>query len=281
MNAAEELGGYKPDFISVTYGAAGGTKDTTVDIASHIQQSSGVPALAHLTCLSSTKGEVAAALESLEAHQIENVLALRGDRPSGSDAVPPGEYRYASDLIAEVKRRGNFCIGAACYPEGHPESGSREADLDNLKRKVDAGCDFLTTQMFFENEMLYSFLYRAQGRGITVPVIAGIMPITNGAQIKRMLSLSNAYLPSKFLTVIDKFGNNNEALKQAGLAYATEQIIDLITNGVRGIHIYTMNKPETAKTLLGNISEIVKACNAPACNAAVCGRDVSAEGRRL
>jgi methylenetetrahydrofolate reductase (NADPH) len=261
ISAAEELGRYNPDFISVTYGAAGGTKNTTVDIASYIQNRSSVPALAHLTGLSSTRSEVAAVLESLEAHHIENILALRGDRPGDTGFVSPGEYRYASELIAEIKRKGRFCVGAACYPEGHPESGSRETDLDNLKRKVDAGCDFLTTQMFFDNEMLYSFLYRAQSRGITVPVIAGIMPITNGAQIKRMLSLSNAYLPSKFLTIMDKFGNNNDALRQAGLAYATEQIIDLITNGVRGIHIYTMNKPETAKTLLGNISEIVRACN--------------------
>ncbi len=266
LSTAEELSGYHPDFISITYGAAGGTKNTTAEIASHIQNHSGVTALAHLTCFSSTKTEIAAALENLKVNRIENILALRGDKPNSTDFIPPGDYRYASDLIEEIKRKGRFCVGGACYPEGHPESGSREADLDNLKRKVDAGCDFLTTQMFFDNEMLYSFLYRAQSRGITVPVIAGIMPITNSAQIKRMLSLSNAYLPSKFLTIIDKFGNNNDALKQAGLAYATEQIIDLITNGVRGIHIYTMNKPETAKTLLGNISEIVRACNASAGN---------------
>ncbi len=198
----------------------------------------------------------------MKENGICNVLALRGDIPAVPPSFPGGQYTYASELIREIRQDGNFCIGGACYPEGHPECRDRETDLDNLKKKADAGCEFLTTQMFFDNDMLYSFLYRAQSRGITLPVFAGIMPVTNSAQIKRMMSLSNAYMPRKFLTIIDKFQNDNDALRQAGIAYATEQIIDLLTNGIRGIHIYTMNKPDVARTIVGNISRIVAACNA-------------------
>lgn len=257
INCADELSTYQPDFISVTYGAGGGTSSNTVKIVSHLQNAVGVTPLAHLTCLSSTKAEVGAILDELKTKKIPNILALRGDRPKETDFVPSGDYRNASDLIADIRSKGDFCIGGACYPEGHPESSNKDKDLDNLKIKVDAGCSFLTTQMFFDNNMLYSFLYRAQAKGITVPVLAGIMPVTNGAQLKRMVALSNAYLPPKFLALVDRFGDSNEAMKQAGIAYATEQIIDLITNGVRGIHIYAMNKPDIVRKIMNNISEII------------------------
>ena len=257
IGCADELGKYEPDFISVTYGAGGGTSANTVKIASHLQDR-GVTPLAHLTCLSSTKTEVHAIVEEMKTRNIENVLALRGDRPKDPSFVPPGDYTHACDLVRDIREHGDFCIGGACYPEGHPESGNKDKDLDNLKLKVDAGCSFLTTQMFFDNNMLYSFLYRAQAKGIAVPVLAGIMPVTNGAQLKRMVDLSNAYLPPKFLALVDRFGDDNDAMKQAGIAYATEQIIDLVTNGVRGIHIYAMNKPDVVQKIVSNISDIIK-----------------------
>ncbi len=257
IGCVDELARYRPDFISVTYGAGGGTSANTVKIASHIQET-GITPLAHLTCLSSSKTEVRAIIEEMKKRGIENVLALRGDRPKDPSFVPPGDYANASDLVREIKAAGDFCVGGACYPEGHPESGHKDRDLDNLRRKVDSGLSFLTTQMFFDNNMLYSFLYRAQAKGITVPVLAGIMPVTNGAQIKRMMELSNAYLPPKFLALVDRFGDNPDAMKQAGIAYATEQIIDLIVNGVRGIHIYAMNKPDVVARIMDNLSEIIK-----------------------
>lgn len=257
ISCAEQLVNEAPDFMSVTYGAGGGTSANTVKIASHIQKK-GVVSLAHLTCLSSTKAEVHRIVDELKSQNIQNILALRGDRPKDPAFVPPGDYHYAADLISDIKNLGDFCIGGACYPEGHPESGNKEKDLDYLKLKVDAGCSFLTTQMFFDNNMLYSFLYRAQSKGIRVPILAGIMPITNAAQLKRTIELSNAYLPPKFLTLVDTFGDSPEAMKQAGIAYATEQIIDLITNGVKGIHIYAMNKPDVVQKIISNISDIIK-----------------------
>ncbi len=257
LGCVDELVTYEPDFISVTYGAGGGTSANTVRIARHIKNA-GITPLAHLTCLSSTAEEVRRVVDELSAQGIQNVLALRGDRPKDPTFVPPGDFTHASDLVAEVLRRGDFCVGGACYPEGHPESAHMDSDLDNLKKKVDAGCSFLTTQMFFDNNMLYSFLYRAQAKGINVPVIAGIMPVTNAAQIKRMVELSNAYLPPKILSLVDRFGESPEAMKQAGIAYATEQIIDLVSNGVRGIHIYAMNKSDVVRSIMGNISEIVR-----------------------
>lgn len=257
ISCAEQLVNEAPDFMSVTYGAGGGTSANTVKIASHIQKK-GVVSLAHLTCLSSTKAEVHRIVDELKSQNIQNILALRGDRPKDPAFVPPGDYHYAADLISDIKNLGDFCIGGACYPEGHPESGNKEKDLDYLKLKVDAGCSFLTTQMFFDNNMLYSFLYRAQSKGIRVPILAGIMPITNAAQLKRTIELSNAYLPPKFLTLVDTFGDSPEAMKQAGIAYATEQIIDLITNGVKGIHIYAMNKPDVVQKIISNISNIIK-----------------------
>lgn len=253
--AAKEIAGLKPSFMSVTYGAGGGTSDYTVGIASDLQRKYGVTPLAHLTCVSSTREKVAQVLAELKKEKIENILALRGDIPE--DKGMPRVYHYASELIREIKRSGDFCIGAACYPEGHVESANKAADMDYLKQKVEAGCDFVTTQMFFDNSILYSYLYRIREKGITVPVIAGIMPVTNAKQIKRITKMSGTYLPSRFMSIVDKFGDNPNAMKQAGIAYATDQIIDLIANGVKGIHVYSMNKPDVAMKIKENLSEIL------------------------
>ena len=253
--AAKEIAGLKPSFMSVTYGAGGGTSDYTVGIASDLQRKYGVTPLAHLTCVSSTREKVAQVLAELKKENIENILALRGDIPE--DKGMPKAYHYASELIREIKRSGDFCIGAACYPEGHVESANKAADMDYLKQKVEAGCDFVTTQMFFDNSILYSYLYRIREKGITVPVIAGIMPVTNARQIKRITKMSGTYLPSRFMSIVDKFGDNPNAMKQAGIAFATDQIIDLIANGVKGIHVYSMNKPDVAMKIKENLSEIL------------------------
>lgn len=253
--AVKEIAGLKPSFMSVTYGAGGGTSDYTVGIASDLQRKYGVTPLAHLTCVSSTREKVAQVLAELKKENIENILALRGDIPE--DKGMPKAYHYASELIREIKRSGDFCIGAACYPEGHVESANKAADMDYLKQKVEAGCDFVTTQMFFDNSILYSYLYRIREKGITVPVIAGIMPVTNARQIKRITKMSGTYLPSRFMSIVDKFGDNPNAMKQAGIAYATDQIIDLIANGVKGIHVYSMNKPDVAMKIKENLSEIL------------------------
>ena len=252
--AAKEIAKLKPSFMSVTYGAGGGTSKYTVAIASMIQDQ-GVTPLAHLTCVSSTKEKVHQVLEELKEKKIENILALRGDIPA--DGVTPKEYRYASQLIREIKESGDFCIGAACYPEGHVESANKSVDMDYLKEKVEAGCDFVTTQMFFDNSILYSYLYRVREKGITVPVIAGIMPVTHASQIKRITGMSGTYLPARFKAIVDRFGDNPAAMKQAGIAYATEQIIDLIANGVNGIHVYSMNKPDVAAKIQENLKEIL------------------------
>ncbi|MBR1536142.1 MAG: methylenetetrahydrofolate reductase [Treponema sp.] len=261
-NTAINLTALKPDFISITYGAGGTTQAYTAEIAEAIEKA-GTTSLAHLTCVRSTTDALQYIIKNLKEKNITNVLALRGDFPKdavkGENVFPSG-FCHASDLVSLLKKEG-FCVGGACYPEGHPESLSRDTDIENLKHKVDAGVDFLTTQMFFDNDMLYSFLYRLQSAGIHVPVLAGIMPITNANQVSRMVDLSNAYIPRKLLSICDRFRNSPEAMMQAGIAYATDQIIDLISNGVRGIHIYTMNKAEIASAILKNVSEIIKATN--------------------
>lgn len=253
--AAKEIALLKPSFMSVTYGAGGGTSRYTVDIADTLNNRYQVPTLAHLTCVSSTREHVRHVLEELKERNIENVLALRGDIPK--DGAVAKDYRYASQLICEIKQSGDFCIGAACYPEGHVESANKQEDITHLKEKVEAGCDFVTTQMFFDNNILYNYLYRIRERGITVPVVAGIMPVTNVSQIKRICQMSGTYLPSRFKAIVDRFGDNPAAMKQAGIAYATEQIIDLIANGVNGIHVYSMNKPDVAKRIRDSLSEIL------------------------
>jgi len=245
----------KPSYISCTYGATGGTSDYTVEIADTIN-SYNIPAIAHLTCASSTKEKVQSVIAELKERKIENILALRGDIPENADFPLPDQYHHAIDLIQEIKEAGDFCIGGACYPEGHPEAATMDEDLTHLKEKVEAGCEYLTTQMFFDNNIYYRFMYKALQKGINVPVVPGIMPVTNAAQVKRTISLTGNLVPAKFLSIVDRFGENPDAMKQAGIAYATEQIIDLIANGVNHIHIYSMNKPDVAGAIMNNLSDI-------------------------
>ncbi len=252
----KDMARLKPAYMSVTYGASGGTSDYTVELADEVSSVNRIPALAHLTCYSSTKEKVSSVIRELKAHKIENILALRGDVPQNADFPLPDQYRHASELIADIKAQGDFCIGGACYPEGHPEAASIFEDLEHLKEKVDAGCEFLTTQMFFDNNILYNFLYKVLKKGIDVPVAAGIMPVTNASQVKNIISLSGSRIPPRFSAIVDRFGGKPEAMKQAGIAYATEQIIDLIANGVNHVHIYTMNKPDVAGAILENLSDI-------------------------
>lgn len=252
-----EIAKLNPDFMSVTYGAGGGNSKNTVAIADEMQNRCGITALAHMTCVMSDRKGIKERLDTLYSLGIENILALRGDIPKDFDGEPFSDYKYACDLVSDIKSDGRFCIGAACYPEGHIECDHRELDIDHLKNKVDCGVDFLTTQMFFDNTVLYSFLYRAMAKGIDVPVIAGIMPVTNGKQIARSCALSGATLPNRFCRIVDKFGDDPQSMKQAGIAYATEQIIDLVANGIRGIHVYTMNKPDIAKAICDNLSHII------------------------
>ncbi len=259
LDAARQIAELKPAFISVTYGAGGGTSKNTADIASRIKYDFGVESLAHLTCVSSTKEEVRQVIGRLKEKGIENILALRGDIPSDSEFPVPNHYHYACELIEDIKEQGDFCIGAACYPEGHVETEHKRDDITHLKDKVDCGVDFLTTQMFFDNHILYNFLYRIRERGITVPVLPGIMPVTNGKQMKRICELSGTALPERFRAIVDRFGDNPPAMQQAGIAYATEQIVDLIANGIQNIHVYSMNKPEVAKAIMNNLSEVIKA----------------------
>ena len=246
----------KPAFMSVTYGAAGTTSGFTTEIANAIKQG-GVEPLSHLTCLTSTKEKINSVLDELEANGIENVLALRGDIPKDFEMGENQYYHNAFELVSEIKARNKFCIGAACYPETHPESKNRVEDIARLKEKVDCGVDFITTQMFFDNEKFYNFREMCAIKEINVPIIAGIMPITNANQIKRSVELSNASLPVKFSKIMERFGENPDAMKQAGIVYATEQIIDLMANGVNNIHIYTMNKPDVAHQIMEGLSAII------------------------
>ena len=229
-----------------------------VEIASKIQNTYHIPALAHLTCVSSSREEIAQQLQKMKECGIENVLALRGDIPQDCQFPSPGHYRYASELIRDIRKQGDFCIGAACYPDGHVECEHKEEDIEHLKEKVENGCDFLTTQMFFDNNVFFSFLYRIMAKNIRVPVIAGVMPVTNARQIKRSCELSGTALPPRFKAIADKFSDDPRAMKQAGIAYATEQIIDLIANGVNHIHLYTMNRPEIAARIMENLSDILR-----------------------
>ena len=260
-HATEEIASLGPAFMSVTYGAGGGTSRYTLDIAKNIKERYSVPTLAHLTCVSSTKETVKAQIAEMHEAGIENVMALRGDlTPELLASDRSGwAYRHAIDLVHELRECGeDFCIGGACYPEVHPESRDQREDIRYLKEKVDAGCDFLTTQMFFDNNLLYSFLYKIREAGITVPVIPGIMPITNANQIKRAIELSGSFMPRRFASLVDKFGSDPAAMTQAGIAYATDQIIDLFANGIKNVHVYSMNKPEVAKKILDNLSDILK-----------------------
>ena len=258
--ATKEIAKLRPAFMSVTYGAGGGTSQYTLDIAKNIKELYGVPTLEHLTCVSSTKETVREKIREIMAAGIENVMALRGDIPEAlKNADRSGwDYKYAIDLIFELKTANpDFCVGGACYPEIHPESVNQKDDIKHLKEKVDAGCDFLTTQMFFDNNLLYNFLYKIREAGITVPIIPGIMPITNANQVERAISLSGSFMPQRFKSLVDKFGNNPDAMKQAGIAYATDQIIDLYANGITNVHVYSMNKPDVAAKIMDNLSDIL------------------------
>jgi len=254
--AAREIAEFRPDFMSVTYGAGGGTGAFTTQIASEIQRSFGVPTLAHLTCVSSSREHVEHMLKLYRENGIENILALRGDLPK--DGELSRDYRYAAELIREIREKGDFCIGGACYPEGHIEAASRKEDLTRLKEKVDAGLDFLTTQMFFNNDVFYSFLYRLREKGIEVPVLPGIMPITKPRQLQRSVAMSGTDVPRRFRDIVDFFGGEPDAMKQAGIVYAAEQIIDLMANGIHHIHVYTMNKPDVAAGLMRMLKPLMR-----------------------
>lgn len=255
---SEKIAELKPSYMSVTYGAGGGTSEYTISIAQNLQKNYDVTALAHLTCVNSTRDEVHSRLTSLKESGIENILALRGDIVSGNENREKWDYHHANELVEEIKQFGDFCIGGACYPDGHPESSHQKEDILNLKKKVDAGCDFLTTQMFFDNNVLYNYMYKIREAGITVPIVAGIMPVINAKQIVRSCELSGTYLPQRFKTIVDRYSDNPEAMKQAGIAYATEQIIDLFANGINAVHVYSMNRVDVAKAIQSNISEIIK-----------------------
>ena len=259
-SATEKIARLRPAFMSVTYGAGGGTDKYTLDIAKRIKDDYGVPSLAHLTCVAATKESVAEKIKAIKAAGIKNVMALRGDMPEDlkSAGVQSLEYHHAVDLVRELKQAdGDFCIGGACYPEIHPESADQREDIKYLKEKVEAGCDFLTTQMFFDNNLLYNFLYKIREAGISVPIIPGIMPITNASQVERAIKLSGAFMPQRFKSLVDKFGYDPAAMQQAGIAYATDQIIDLYANGIKNVHVYSMNKPVVAAKINENLSDIL------------------------
>ena len=258
--ATEEIASLSPAFMSVTYGAGGGTSRYTIEIAENIEKKYNVPTLAHLTCVSSTRETVRARIEDMKAAGIKNVMALRGDIPADMmNADRSGwDYSHAVELIRELRESdGDFCIGGACYPEVHPESISPDDDLRFLKEKADAGCDFLTTQMFFDNELFYRFLDNARGIGINLPIIPGVMPITRANQVERAINLSGSYMPRRFISLVDRFGGDPAAMMQAGIAYATDQIIDLFANGVTNVHVYSMNNPRVARAILHNLSDIL------------------------
>ena len=259
--ATEEIAKLRPAFISVTYGAGGGTSQYTLDIAKNIKQLYGVPTLAHLTCVSSSKQTVKEKIRQIQEAGIQNVMALRGDIPAELEHADRRDwaYQHAVQLVRELKGANpDFCIGGACYPEVHPESLNQKEDIRRLKEKVEAGCDFLTTQMFFDNNLFYNFLYKIREAGIEVPVIPGIMPITGANQVTRAVKLSGSFMPQRFKTLVDKFGDNPLAMKQAGIAYATDQIIDLYANGIENVHVYSMNKPSVAYQIQQNLSDILE-----------------------
>ena len=256
LEIVNRIAAVKPSYMSVTYGAGGSTVGYSAALAKEVQDN-GLPALAHLTCVKADEVKIIEVLQQLQGHGVNNILALRGDIPADMQGDHQGSFAHASDLMRFVKEQGDFCVGGAAYPEGHPESGSLEQDIENTKYKVEAGVDFLVTQMFFDNTILYNYMFRLLRAGINVPVVPGIMPVTNAKQIIRICQLSGTKLPPQFRAMVEKFADKPEALKQAGIAYATGQIIDLISNGFDNVHIYTMNKPEIFKGIMDNLSEIV------------------------
>ena len=256
--AALGIAAFKPDYMSVTYGAGGSTKGHTIQLAQEIQEKYDVPTIAHLTCVCASKEGIKTALADMKNAGIENILALRGDIPKNYDGQVFAEFSHASELVELIKETGDFCVGGACYPEVHPDSANKHDDIAGLKKKVDAGCDYLTTQMFFDNNIFFNFMYRVREAGINVPIIPGIMPITKRVQVKNAVKLSGCNVPERFKSIVDAFGDTEAAMRQAGIAYATDQIIDLMANGVKHIHVYSMNKPEVAAGIQKNLSEILK-----------------------
>lgn len=256
--AALGIAAFKPDYMSVTYGAGGSTKGHTIQLAREIQEKYDVPTIAHLTCVCASKEGIKTALADMKNAGIENILALRGDIPKNYDGQVFAEFSHASELVELIKETGDFCVGGACYPEVHPDSANKHEDIIGLKKKVDAGCDYLTTQMFFDNNIFFNFMYRIREAGISVPIIPGIMPITRRVQVKNAVKLSGCNVPERFKIIVDAFGDTEAAMRQAGIAYATDQIIDLMANGVKHIHVYSMNKPEVAAGIQKNLSEILK-----------------------
>ncbi len=255
--ATEKIAMLKPSYMSVTYGAGGGTSDFTVDIAQNLLKK-GITPLTHLTCVSSTNERIEEELNKIKSKGIKNILALRGDIPENIDKSKM-QYTYAYQLIEKIKEFDeSFCVGGACYPETHPESENSYKDIEALKIKVQSGCEFLTTQMFFDNNILYNFIMRLLKAGVDVPVVPGIMPVTNEKQIKRIMAISGNALPQRFIRIVDKFADNPKALKEAGIAFATEQIIDLYANGINAVHLYSMNNPEVAEKIKNNLTEILK-----------------------
>lgn len=253
LKIVDEIAEIKPHFMSVTYGAGGTSAGQTVAIAKAVEEHN-IPALAHLTCIDATGDGIESMLGKFRDNGIQNVLALRGDAVTNK----PREFMHASDLMRKISASGDFCIGGACYPEGHPEAGSLDKDIENTKKKIDAGCEFLVAQMCFDNNIMYNYMYRLLRNGIDVPVVAGIMPVTNAKQINRICELSGTKLPPHYRAIVERFADDPQALMQAGIAYALGQIIDLIANGFKNIHVYTMNKPEVIGGIMKNLSEIIK-----------------------
>ncbi len=255
MSATDAIARLRPLFVSVTYGAGGSGSRYTVEISRRLRKQDGIEILSHLTCVGASREDVRGYLSALRGNGITNIMALRGDLPSGMDpaAMRDSAFPHAADLIREIKAAGDFCVGAACYPEKHPESANQAEDLRYLREKVDAGADFLTTQMFFDNNVLYNFLYKLREAGVTAPVVPGIMPITSERQVRRAQTLSGCFLPRRFINLVDRFGHSPEAMTQAGIIYATDQIIDLYANGIRHVHVYTMNRPDVAEAIQRNL----------------------------
>lgn len=253
LKIVDKIAEIKPHFMSVTYGAGGTSAGQTVAIAKAVEEHN-IPALAHLTCIDATGDGIDGMLANFRANGIQNVLALRGDAVTDK----PREFMHASDLMRKISASGDFCIGGACYPEGHPEAGSLDKDIENTKKKIDAGCEFMVAQMCFDNNIMYNYMYRLLRNGIDVPVVAGIMPVTNAKQINRICELSGTKLPPHYRAIVERFADDPQALMQAGIAYALGQIIDLIANGFKNIHVYTMNKPEVIGGIMKNLSEIIK-----------------------
>lgn len=260
LAAAEAIAALHPDFMSVTYGAGGGTSDFTVHIASAVKKTYGVEVMPHLTCLSSTKEKVTETLQDYKEAGFGTIMALRGDVPA--DGTRKNDFEHATDLMKQIKSfDSSMTLGGACYPEGHPESPSLAADIENIRSKVDAGAQFLSTQMFFDNSLFYSYLNRLHAAGIDVPVLAGIMPITNKRILTRSLAMSGTAVPARYIAMVDAYGDSPEAMKQAGIAYATEQILDLYANGIRNVHVFAMNKPDVAKAISENIRPVLDYLN--------------------